>query len=162
MAELKPAASAFEKGKLNEAKALAEAAKASGGGKREVEADADYVLSRANDMVAFWKRTIDNATAEGRYDNVLDALGKVQKHYAGSEEATAAAAKEKELKADPAVRAELDAWKKLDKLIEDAQRAAGDEKKLKAVAKKLEKFIEANGTSKAAKRAQQILGALRK
>lgn len=158
VAALKPAAAAFEKGKLTEAKTLAEAVKS--GGDREAEADADYVLTRVNDMVAFWKRTIDTATADGRYDNVYDALAKIQKHYPGSEDATAAAAKEKELKADPAVQTEIDAWKKLDKLVADAQEAKGDEKQLKSVRKRLEKWLEANGTAKAAKRAQQVLAAL--
>ncbi len=156
---MKPAASAFEKGQLTEAKTLAEAAK--GKGDPEAAADADYVLSRVSDMVGFWKRTIDNGAAEGRYDKVFDALAKIQKHYPGTEDATAAAAKEKELKADPAVAAELDAWKKLDKLIEEAQRAKGDDRKQKSVAKKLQKFLDANGTAKAAKRAQQLLDALK-
>jgi hypothetical protein len=160
VAAAKPAASAFEKGKLSEAKSLAEALK--GSDDREAAADAEYVLTRVNDMVGFWKRTVDNATAEGRFDNVFDALGKIQKHYPGTEDATAAAAKEKELKADPAVAAELDAWKKLDKLVEDAQRAKGDEKKLKGVVRKLEKFLETNGSMKAAKQAEQLLRALKK
>jgi len=160
VAELKPAAAAFEGGKLEEAKALAEAAKAKGG--REVEADADYLVARVGEMVAFWKRTVDKGSEEGQYADVFDALGKIQKHYPGSEEATAAAAKEKELKAGLNVQRELDAWKKLDKLMDDAQRAGGDPKKLKPIQKKLEKFIEANGTAKAAKRAQQVLDALRK
>jgi hypothetical protein len=162
VSELKPAAAAFEKGKLSEASTLAAAAKANAGGNREVEADADYVVSRVSATVAIWKRTIDGASTDGRYDRVFDALGKIQKHCPGTEEATAAAAKDKELKADPAVQADLEASKKLDKLVEDAQRAKGDDKKLKGVAKKLEKFIEANGTAKAAKRAQQLLDALRK
>lgn len=160
VAELKPAAAAFERGKLNEAKTLAEAAKAQGG--RDVETDADYVLQRVSGTLAFWNRTVETASAEGQYGSVFDALGKIQKHFPGGEEATAAAAKEKELRADPAVARELGAWKKLDELIEDAQRAEGDGKKLKAVAKKLEKFLEANGSSKAAKRAQQLLAALKK
>jgi len=160
VAEVKPAAAAFEKGKLSEAKALAEAAKAKGG--RGVEEDADYILRRVAETLAFWNRTVETSSAEGQYGDVFDALGKIQKHCPGGEEATAAAAKEKELKADPAVLAELDAWKKLDRLIEESQRAEGDEKKLKAVAKKLEKFLEANGSSKAAKRARQVLSAVRK
>ena len=77
-------------------------------------------------------------------------------------ESAEAAAREKQLRADPAVQKELDAWKKLEKLIADVQKAEGDAKKLKPVQKKLEKFIEANGDSKAAKRAQQVLDATRK
>jgi hypothetical protein len=155
-AELKPAAAAFEKGKLAEAKALAEAAKAKGGG-REVEADADYVLARVTATVASWNRTVEKGAEDGLYTEVFDALAKIQKHYPGTDEATAAAAKDKELKADPVVARELDAAKKLEKIMEDARRAEGDEKKLKGVAKKLEKFIEAYPTSKASKRAQQLL-----
>jgi len=155
--ELKPAAAAFEKGKFSDAKSLAEAAKAKGG--RGVEEDADYIVGRVNDIVAGWQQT-----AEKREDTLdaLEALDMIQSHCPGTEEATAAAAKEKELRADPAVKAELDAWKKLDKLIESVRKAEGDAKKLKPIQKKLEKFIEANGTSKVAKRAQQVLDGTRK
>jgi len=159
--ELKPAASAFEKGKLNEAKALAEAAKADGRGD-DVNGDADYILARVSQFLGFWNRTIETSTAEGRYADVFDALEKIQKHYAGTDEATAAAEKAKELKADPMVKAEMDAWKKLDKLIEDAQEAKGDAKKLKSIQKKLEKFLSAYPASKSAKRAQQVLEAISK
>lgn len=162
MSALKPAASAFEKGKLSEARTLATAAKEKGGGDREVDADADYVVQRVDETIVFWKGTIEKASAEGQYDDVFDALGKIQKHYPGTEEAAAAAAKEKELKADAVVKRELDAWKAFDKLVEQAQRAKGDEKKLKGVVKKLEKFIDKHTTAKASKRAQQLLDALRK
>jgi hypothetical protein len=132
------------------------------GAEGDAAADADYVVARVGEILAFWNRTIERSTGEGRYDNVFDALEKIQKHYPGTEEAAAAGAKLKELKADPAVKAELDAWKKLEKLIEDAHEAKGDEKKLKAIRKKLEKFLESNGSSKAAKRAQQLIDALGK
>lgn len=160
-AELKPAASAFEKGKLSEAKALAEAAKADGRGD-DVNGDADYILARVSQFLTFWNRTIEKSTETGRYDDVLDALEKIQKHYPDTDEATAAAAKEKELKADPRVKAEMDAWKKLDKLIEDVPDAKGNERKLKSIQKKLEKFLSSYSTSKAAKRAQQVLDAISK
>lgn len=154
--ELKPAATAFEKGKLSEAKSLAEAAKAKGG--RGVEEDADFILGRIASIVGNWKQTAEKSDPL----DTLEVLDLIQEHYAGTEEATAAAAKEKELRADPAVKAELDAWKKLDKLISDVQRAQGDPKKLKPIQRKLEKFIEANGTTKAAKRAEQVLATIRK
>jgi hypothetical protein len=154
--ELKAAAAAFGKGKLAEAKALAEAAKAKGG--RGVEEDADYVLGRIADIVANWKQSAEKADPL----DALETLALIQKHYPGTEDATAAAAKEKALRADPAVKAELDAWKKLGKLIEAVQRAEGDPKKLKPIQKKLEKFIEAHGSMKAGKRAQQVLDATRK
>jgi hypothetical protein len=160
-AELKPAAALFEKGKLSEAKSAAEAVKAGGAG-GDAATDADYILARVGQFLTFWNRTVETATAEGRYDDVFDALEKIQKHYAGTDEATAAAEKEKTLRADPAVKTELDAWKKLDKLIENVQDAKGDAKKLKPIEKKLEKFLESYGSSKAAKRAQQVLDAVRK
>lgn len=159
---LKSAASAFKKGKLSDAKSLATAAKERGGDDREVEADADYILKRVDEMVAFWQGTVAKATEEAQYADVFDALDMIQKHYPGSEEAAAAAAQEKELKADPGVKRELDAWKALDKIIAQAQRAKGDERKLKTVARKLEKFIERYTTAKASKRAQQLLDALQK
>ena len=159
---LKSAASAFEKGKLSDAKSLATAAKEKGGGDREVDADADYILKRVDEMIAFWKSAIEKATAEGQYADVFDLLDMIQKHYPGTEEATAAAAQEKELKADPGVKRELDAWKALDKIIDQARRAEGDERKLKSVVRKLEKFVEKYTTAKATKRAQQLLDSLQK
>jgi hypothetical protein len=156
--ELKAAATAFEKGKLSEAKSLAEAAKAKGG--REVEADADYILGKIAEIVAAWQQ--DAAKADADPIDVLESLAMIQKHYPGTVESAAAAASEKELRANPAVQKELDAWKKLDKLIADVKKAEGDPKKLKPIQKKIALFIEANGSSKAAKRAQQLLAATRK
>lgn len=154
--ELKAAAAAFDKGKFSEAKALAEAVKAKGG--REVEADADYVIGRIADIVAGWKQSAEKPGADPL--EMLETLGMIQKYYPGTVESADAAAREKQIRADPAVQKELDAWKKLDKLIADVQKAEGDAKKLKPIRKKLEKFIEANGESKAGKRAQQVLSGL--
>ena len=155
--ELKPAAEAFEKGKLGDARSLAEAAKAKGG--RDVEADADYILGRIQEFVASWKQ------ASEQQDNPLDALealALIQEHLAGTDEATAAAAKEKELRADTKVKTELDAAKKLDKLIKSVRKAEGDERKLKPIRKKLMKFIETYSLTSTAKRAQQVLDSITK
>jgi hypothetical protein len=151
--ELKAAAAAFEKGKLSEAKTLAEAAKAKGG----VDEDADYIVGKIAEIVAGWKQSAEKGDAL----DALETLALIQGHYPGTDEAKAAAAREKELRADPAVQKELAAWKKLEKIRADIQRAAGDPKKLKPIRKKLEKLIEADGTTKAAKSAQQLLGTLR-
>ncbi|MCK6459604.1 MAG: hypothetical protein L6Q95_06875 [Planctomycetes bacterium] len=147
--ELKAAAAAFEKGKLAEAKTLAEAAKAKGG----VDEDADYVIGRVADIVAGWSQTAE----KGEPLDKLEALALVQKHYPGTEEAKAAAAREKELKADPAVQKEIAAWNKLEKIRGEIRRAEGDPKKLKLIRRKLEKLIESDGTTRAAKAAQQLL-----
>jgi len=149
--ELKPAAAAFEKGKFTEAKSLAEAQKAKGG----VDEDADYILGKIAEIVAGWQQSAEKG---GDALDALDSLALIQGHYPGTDEAKAAAAKEKELRADPAVQKELAAWKKLEKIRSEIQRAEGDPKKLKPIRKKLEKLIETDGTTKAAKSAQQILG----
>lgn len=154
--ELKPAAEAFEKGKFAEARSLAEAAKEKGG--RDVESDSAYILERIDGIVSMWKQTAE----QGAPLDQLEALGLIQEHCPGTEEAAAAATKEKELRADPKVKAELDAWKKLDKLVDAVRKAEGDAKKLKPVQKKLEKFIETYWSTTAAKRAQQILESTRK
>jgi len=153
--ELKQAATSFEKGKLADARAQALAAKAKGG---EVEQDADYIVARIDEIVAAWKQDAE----KGDCIDALDALGRIQQHYPGTEEAKAAAAKEKEIRADPAAQKELAAWKQLEKIRKDIQRAEGEEKKLKPVKKKLEKLIASDAGTKAAKEAQKLLGALNK
>jgi outer membrane protein assembly factor BamD (BamD/ComL family) len=158
--ELKPAATAFEKGKLAEARALALAVKEQGN--RELVADADYLIGRIGDIVGAWKQSADNAATGGHYPDALDALNRIQQHYPGSDEATAAAAKVKELEADPLVQREMDAWKKLEKIQAEAQRAQGDKKKVAAAAKKLERFIAKYPSAKAAVRAQQLLESLKR
>jgi hypothetical protein len=154
--ELKQAAAAFEKGKLAEARTLALAAKAKGG--RLVEEDADYIAARVDEIVAAWKQAAEKADCI----DAIDALARIQKHLPGTEDAKAAAAKEKEIRADPAAQTELAAWAKLEKIRADLERAEGDPKKLKPIRKKLEKLIETDGATKAAKSAQQLLDALRK
>jgi len=158
---LKPAAAAFKKGKLGEAEKLATEVRDGDAG-REAKADAEYVLGRVAAQRDFWNGRVTKGTEAGLYEEVFDALEDLEKSFAGTEVATDAAAKLKELKADPAVKNELSLTKKLQRLKGDFQEAGSNEKKLDALEKKVQKFVDKNGDTKAGKRAGMLLEAVRK
>jgi hypothetical protein len=158
--EVKPAAAAFSKGNLVEAHRLATAIKDKEGAGREAVADAEYVLARVDTMRTAWKRRVENGTHAGRYLDVFDTLGKIQKHFPGTEDAQAAATKLAELKADPNVKLELKASKSLDKLVQQKTKAGSNGKKLDALRKKVEKFIRKHEGTKAAERAEMLRKAI--
>jgi hypothetical protein len=160
VAEVKPAAAAFSKGKLVEARKLATAIKDKEGAGREAVADAEYVLARVDAMRTAWKRKVENGTHAGLYPDVFDTLVKIQKHLPGTEEAQAAATKMAELKADPNVKLELKASKSLDKLVQQKAKAGANDKKLDALRKRVEKFIKKYEGTKAAERAELLRKAI--
>jgi hypothetical protein len=160
--EVKPAAAAFTKGNLVKAQKLANAIKDREGVGRGAVADAEYVLARVEAMRTAWTRRVENGTKAGLYLDVFDTLGKIQKHFPGTEEAQAAATKLAELKADPNVKRELKASKALDKLVQRKTKAGTSGKKLDAVRKKVEKFIKKYDGTKAAERAEMLRKAILK
>lgn len=162
VAEVKPAAAAFSKGKLVEAHELATAIKEQEGAGREAIADAEYVLGRVEAMRTAWKRRVESGVKSGLYLDVFDTLGKIQKHFAGTEEAQAATEKLAELKADPNVKLEIKASKALDKLVAQNAKAGSSEKKLDALRKKVERFMKKYEGTKAAERAEMLRKAILK
>jgi len=160
--ELKPAAAAFSKGKLADAEKLANAIKGKAGAGREAVVDAEYVLARVEAVRTSWNCKVANRTRSGVYLDVFDALGKIQKHFPGTEEAQAAATKLAELKADPSVKLELKASKTLQKLSQQKIGAGRSGKKLDAVRKKVEKFMKTYDGTKAAERADLLRKAILK
>lgn len=160
--EVKPAAAAFSKGKLAEAEKLANALKEKAGAGRESVVDAEYVVARVATMRTAWNHKVESRAKAGLYLDVFDTLGKIQKHFPGTEEAQAAATKLAELKADPTVKLELKASKSLDKLVGQKAKAGKSGKKLDAVRKKVEKFITKYEGTKAAARAEMLRKAILK
>jgi len=153
--ELKAAALAFKKGKLADAEKLA--TEVAGAAEGEVKTDAEYVLRRVQDVVGYWKGAVEEAERDGLYDDAFDALESITKHYAGTDAATEAGDKLKTLKADKAVQNELKLAKQLEKYKKQYGDAVGDARKLKTCAKRVQKFIESNQGTKAAKRAEGLL-----
>jgi len=158
--EVKPAAAAFSKGNLAEAERLASEIKEKAGAGRESVVDAEYIVARVAAMRTAWNRKVENGAKTGLYLDVLDTLGKIQKHFAGTEEAQAAATRLAELKADPDVKVELKASKSLEKLAEAKTKAGKSGKKLDTLRKKVERFIKKYEGTKAAERAEMLRKAI--
>jgi hypothetical protein len=160
--EVKPAAAAFSKGKLVEAEELANAIKEKEGAGRESVVDAEYVLGRVAAMRVAWNHKVESGTKAGLYLDVFEALGRIQKHFAGTEEARAAGTKLAELKANRDVKVELKASKALEKLAEQKTKAGTSDRKLDTVRKKVERFIRKYERTKAAERAEMLRNAILK
>ncbi|MHC4931411.1 MAG: peroxiredoxin family protein, partial [Planctomycetota bacterium] len=97
----KGAAALYAKGKLAEAEA------------------AGFPADRIEMHRAYWNRQAQS----GLPTLVVAALRSIQKHFKGTPEAEAAAAREKQLKADPGFRKELKAFEQLVKLHAERRRA---------------------------------------
>jgi len=157
--QLKPAASAFSKGKLAEAEKLAEQVREAASDNAVID-DAKYVIGRVATVRNAWTARIERGTKDGLFADVIEALKKIEKHFAGTRGAADATAKIAELNADPTVKAELKASKALDKLYKENQKASSRKKK-QALAKKVERFQKKYAGTKAADRAEHFLRALR-
>ncbi|MHC4818789.1 MAG: peptidylprolyl isomerase, partial [Planctomycetota bacterium] len=90
----------------------------------------------------------------------VDALRLTKKHFKGTAAADAAAAREKKLLADPAVKAALRAAKELERLWTERRRAGDRPKALRALAKKVERFRKKYEGTPAAARAKLLVNEL--
>lgn len=154
---VRSAASAFEKGKMTDAAAKAKELRSQEGAERRVITDADHVLARVTAVKAFFQGRADAAFAIGDYDKGIDHLERIEKYFAGSDDADAAAKKIAELEKDPEVKKEMAASKKLRKLENQIERAGDSKKKLLSVEKKVVKFMDKHEGMKVADRARQLL-----
>ena len=157
--QLKPAATAFTKGKLAEAEKLADRVRESASDNAVID-DAKYVIERVATVRNAWNARIESGTKAGIYADVIAALRQNQKHIAGTRAAEAATANNAALQADPAVKAELKASKALEKLYKENEKASSRKKK-QALAKRVRKFQKKYAGTKAAERAERFLRALR-
>jgi len=157
---LRPAARAFGKGSLVEARTLAQEVK-DHAGDEETMIDAQYVLDRVQATRDYWAREVQEGEAAGRYEQVFAALEKLQKHFDGGPAGEEAAARLKELKASADVKTELKAAKELDRLRADFSDAGTSERKLDDVARKLERFLKKYEGTKNAIRGERLLAAVR-
>jgi len=149
---VKPAAQAYAKGRLAEAESLA----------REVPEsdDARYILARVEAHRAYWARQVESGVRTGAYHLAVDALRRTKKHFKGTAAADAAAAREKKLMADPAVKAALRAATQLERLWAERRRAGNRPKALRALAKKVGRFRKKYDGTPAAARAKLLMNEL--
>ena len=150
--EMKPAAQAYTKGQLAKAESLVKEAPES--------EDGQYLLARVEAHRAYWARQVELGVRTGAYDLAVDALQRTKKAFKGTAEADAAAAREKELKADPAVKTALRAATELDRLWAERMRAGDRAKALRTLAKKVESFRKKYDGTPAAARAKLLLNEL--
>jgi cyclophilin family peptidyl-prolyl cis-trans isomerase len=149
---VKPAAQAYARGRLAEAESLARQAPESD--------DAKYILARVEAHRAYWARQVEVGVRVGAYDLAVDALKRTKKHFKGTPAADAAAAREKKLMANPAVKNALRAATQLERLWAERLRAGDRPKALRALAKKVERFRKKFDGTPAAARARLLMNEL--
>lgn len=150
------AAEAFGKGDYTKALELANALK-TGEPSEEVDADASYIIQRCETLAANWRATADSTRADGRYEDTVVYLEKLETYFKGSEIGDKAAAELKELKKDKDAKAEFKARKDLAKTLAGAKKMKNKEDKLSA----LYKFYEKNEGTAAASDAKAMAEAIK-
>ena len=150
-AEAKSMAAAFRKGQLAKARDLA----------GERSGDIEYVSARIDAQLAYWRRQVERSLAAGDPAEALDCLKRIERHFAGTEEAAAAVDRLKELKADRSVLKEATAADNYVRLREELLRAKGRQKKIDALVKKAERFVERFAGTKGAERAARLVEAIK-
>ncbi len=150
-----PAALVFKKGKLAEARTLAEAEQPS------TDAAA-YVIRRANELSTYWRYQTERAEAAGSLDEAVTCIKRVAKHC-GSDTLAAewAATALKALKSNKLTSKEATAADAYARLRQELARAGGKEKKLIALAKKAERAAKRKPVTRSVERAARLAERLR-
>jgi cyclophilin family peptidyl-prolyl cis-trans isomerase len=128
-----PAAAAFRKGNLFEAENLAMAVEGPG---------SETVVARTSSLRGYWKRDAAAALAAGDYVRALHRLERLSEAFKGGPAGDEAAAKRKEVGSDPKAKKDLASHKAWSRLYTEYVRAAGRERKLKPLAKKLASYLK--------------------
>lgn len=147
-----PAALAFKKGKLAEARALAEAVETP---------DAAYVASRAASLLGYWQRQGPRAAAAGNFAEASACWKSMAKHFAGAAEAATAQAALAELKANRDAAKEISAARAYARLRHDLARARGKSKKIAAIAKRAERGASKKPVTQSIERTRRLAARLR-
>lgn len=138
---------AFRKGKLDEARTLAGADSAA--------------AKRAAVLLGYWQRQAERATAAKCYGEASECLKRIDKHFGDAEEATAAAAQLKELKANKEVAKETSAAKAYAKLRQTLAKTGGKQKKIDALVKQADRAAKKKPSTVSVLRAARLAGDLR-
>jgi len=160
-AAAKPFSSAFAKGRLGEAHALATEQLLDEGASEEVRTEATYVANRTEALLSFWQRQAERAAGAGNIVEAFVLTGRIAKHFAGTPDGDAAAVKLKEWKSDKTLSKQKSAASGYARLRADMVRAGDKEKKIDAVVKKTERFVAKYAGTRSAQRAQRMLDALK-
>ena len=114
--------------------------------------DASHVIKRVHDDHAWLTAKADDALADQRYPDALDALDELTSLFARDTRGDEAKKRAKELRRDRDVQAEIAAFEALEKCYT----AKTDD----ALTKKLEAFLRKHGERRAARDAQRMLDAM--
>ena len=149
-----PAAIAYKKGRLAEARTQAKQ-------QDPQDASATHVTSRVEALLAYWQRRARYAAQARCYGEATTCLERVAKHFAGAEEGTAAAAELKTLKANREVAKECAAADGYARLRQALAKAGESTKKIAALAKKAERAAKKKPATRSVERAARLALALR-
>lgn len=158
-ASLNPAKADLDAKKFGDAHKKAQGILAKSGATDAEKTTAQKVVDGVEKAAENRLKRADDACGEGDYAAALDALKYVQDHYTGLPQENTAKDKEKELRAKPAAKKELDAAAALDKLLkqEAAARKAKDKQQFIPL---FDAFVKKHKDTKAAARAEQKLDEL--
>ena len=151
-AAVKPVVDAFRKGKLAEARTVAETV---------AHADKAQVTERIEALVGYWQRQVTRATEAGDRAEAALYLGWLAKHLAGAREGTEAAGQLKTLKADKSTAKESKALGTYARLRSDVVKAKGKRKKLDALAKSAERSLGRHKGTRGAERMARLITAIK-
>jgi hypothetical protein len=128
---LNAAVKLYEKG--DPGKAWTKAVRLKGDDDAEVVADAEFLLEKIEALAAFRRKFAEKCIASKNYRLAMDELEGLKGDFGKHEVATWAKETLKGLESDDAVKVEIDAWSRLEKVRAMEQKAAGNERRLAAV-----------------------------
>ncbi|MEN8150611.1 MAG: peptidylprolyl isomerase, partial [Planctomycetota bacterium] len=137
----KAAAAAFRKGDLLEAENLALAAEGDGSA---------LVAARVDAIREYWVRDAAAALEAGDYVRAKERLKSLTVKFSGTPAGDEAAAKKKELEADPKAKKDEASYKAWSRLYTDRVRAGGKDKKQKALVKKIDSYLKKHAGTRCA------------
>ncbi len=157
----KPFAAPFAKGRLAEAHTLAMAQVTDQSAPKALRAEATWVANRAEALLSYWQRQAERATEAGNRVEALILHERIAKHFAGTSDAEAAAAKADELESDQSLKAEKSARSGYLRLRKEMVRAGGKQKKIAAVIKKAGKLAAKYQGTRGAERITRMVDSIR-
>lgn len=122
-----------------------------------VVADAKFLRGRCEAYGAWKQLMLQREIDAGRYPTVVPALEEFEKAFRGMPTGAWASETRRVLRKDPKVKAELEAWMRLEKAIEKEEKATYDRKKMKAVHKEYQAIIDKYPGTLAAQEARRRL-----
>jgi hypothetical protein len=158
-ASLAPAKADFEKQRFAEARKKAQAVLDKAGASDAEKADAQKVLDRVEQIAAARLERAGAAEGEGDFAACVEELKWVQERFKGMDAEKAAREKEKEVRAKPEAKRELDAAAAFDRLLQQ-EAAVKKPKDKKALMPLFDAFLRKYEGTKASLRAEKKVNSL--